>query len=329
MSALTLALPSKGRLQEQVTEYLNDAGIKLKRAAGARDYRATLDGMPGIEVKLLSAGDIASALISGDVHLGVTGEDLIAEESPGPVRPAALLQPLGFGFADVVVAVPKSWIDVSTMADLDDVCTVFHTRHHRRLRVATKYLGITRAFFAAHGIADYRIVESLGATEGAPAAGTAEAIVDITTTGATLVANGLKILDDGVILKSQANLAASLKAQWDAPALAAAERLTARLSARELARGAQVLRAQIPAKSVKVVKALSAKTGCTLLSQPKGGAGDYAFLCPKEKVMDALDLLRDAGVATAVSAEAADYVFGEHNPAFGRLREAVAPNRRR
>jgi ATP phosphoribosyltransferase len=329
MSALTLALPSKGRLQEQVTEYLADAGIALKRASGARDYRATLEGMPGIEVKLLSSADIASALIAGDVHLGVTGEDLIAEESPGPVRAAALLQPLGFGFADVVVAVPKSWIDVSTMADLDDVCTVFHTRHHRRLRIATKYVGITRSFFAAHGIADYRIVESLGATEGAPSAGTAEAIVDITTTGATLAANGLKILDDGVILKSQAQLAASLKAKWDTAALGAAERLTARLSARELARGAQVLRAQAGTKSAKVVKSLVAKTGCTILSRPAGGAGDYAFLCPKEKVMDALELLRGAGVGAAVSAEAADYVFGEHNPAFVRLREAVAPKRRR
>ena len=104
---------------------------------------------------------------------------------------------MGFGFANVVVAVPRAWIDVSTMADLDDVCTAFHARHHRRLRVATKYLSLTRAFFAAHGIGDYRIVESLGATEGAPAAGTAEAIVDITTTGTTLAANDLKVLDDG------------------------------------------------------------------------------------------------------------------------------------
>lgn len=322
MSALTLALPSKGRLQEQVTEYLNDAGISLKRTAGARDYRATLEGMPGIDVKLLSSGDIASALIAGDVHLGVTGEDLIAEESPGPVRGAALLQALGFGFADVVVAVPKSWIDVSTMADLDDVCTVFHTRHHRRLRVATKYLGITRAFFAEHGIADYRIVESLGATEGAPAAGTAEAIVDITTTGATLAANGLKILDDGVILKSQANLAASLKAKWDRSALAAAERLTARLSARDLARDAQILRVALTRAQSGVLKALE-KSGLSLMSKPEGAGGDYALLCPNAKMMDALEALREAKVTAPVSTARADYVFGHGNPAYAKLRQAV------
>ncbi len=139
-----------------------------------------------------------------------------------------LVCPLGFGFADVVVAVSQYWIDVSTMADLDDVCAAYAARHRRRLRVATKYAQLTRSFFAHAGIADYRIVPSAGATEGAPAAGTAEVIVDITTTGATLRDNGLKILDDGVILKSQAQLAASLTADWNDEARAACEELLAR-----------------------------------------------------------------------------------------------------
>ena len=117
-----------------------------------------------------------------------------------------LLEGLGFGHANVVVAVPEAWIDVRDMADLDDVATAFRTRHDRRLRVATKYLNLTRGFFARHAIVDYRIVESTGATEGAPAAGSAELIVNITTTGTTLAANGLKIVEDGVILRSQANL---------------------------------------------------------------------------------------------------------------------------
>ncbi len=120
-----------------------------------------------------------------------------------------LIDNLGFGSANVVVAVPQAWIDVRTMADLDDVTTGFRAQHNRRMRVATKYINLTRTFFAAHGVVDYRIVESAGATEGAPAVGTAEMIVDITTTGATLAANGLKVLDDGVILRSQANLVAS------------------------------------------------------------------------------------------------------------------------
>src|SRR6185436_1443864 len=135
----------------------------------------------------------------------------------------ALLEPCGFGRADVVVAVPAAWIDVERMADLEEMAMSFRRVHGRRVRVATKYMNLTRHFFAHKGVTGYRIVESLGATEGAPAAGLAELIVDITTTGATLRANGLKVLDDGVILKSQANLVSSNAAHWT-PELADLER---------------------------------------------------------------------------------------------------------
>ena len=145
---LTLAIPSKGRLQEQASAYFADAGITLKQASGARGYRATLSGLPDIDVMLLSASEIAAALLAGDVHLGITGEDLLRETAPELESRIALLKPLGFGFANVVVAVPQAWIDVSTMADLDDVCAAFAHRHRRRLRIATKYLHLTRAFFA-------------------------------------------------------------------------------------------------------------------------------------------------------------------------------------
>jgi ATP phosphoribosyltransferase len=228
---VTLAIPSKGRLKEQVDSYFAKAGVALKQTAGARGYRATVEGHPGIDVMLLSSSEIAAALAGGDVHLGVTGEDLIREAAPEMASRVALLKPLGFGFADVVVAVPKSWIDVSTMADLDDICAAYALRHKKRLRLATKYTQLTRGFFAQKGISDYRIVPSAGATEGAPTAGTAEAIVDITTTGATLTANGLKILDDGVILKSQAQLAMSLMAEWSGEQRAAAAAFLAPLGA--------------------------------------------------------------------------------------------------
>ena len=162
----------------------------------------------------LSAAEIARELAAGTIHLGITGEDLLRETVPGLEERVALLAPLGFGRADVVVAVPEPWIDVWTMEDLDDVAAGFRARHGRRLRIATKYWNLTQGFFAGHGIALYRIVESLGATEGAPAAGTADAIVDITTTGATLAANHLKVLDDGLILRSEAQLAMSRQAAW-------------------------------------------------------------------------------------------------------------------
>jgi ATP phosphoribosyltransferase len=321
-AALILAIPSKGRLQEQVTHYLGDAGLTLKQVTGARDYRATIAGEPAIDVKLMSSAEIAGALGAGEIHFGITGEDLIRESIPDSAAKVALLQPLGVGLADVVVAVPRAWIDVASMADLDDVCTAFHARHHRRLRVATKYLSLTRSFFAAHGIADYRIVESLGATEGAPAAGLAEAIVDITTTGATLAANDLKVLEDGVILKSQAQLAASLKAQWSKDTLAAAERLTARIAAREVARNSYLLRAQIVRERDKVLAGLS-QVGCALISGSNQGVGNHVILCRRERLSDALNALRESGVKGAVAAEPVDYVFGEVNPLMQRLRAAL------
>ncbi|MDE2181881.1 MAG: ATP phosphoribosyltransferase [Alphaproteobacteria bacterium] len=228
---VTLAVPSKGRLKEQVDGFFAKAGVALQQTAGARGYRATVAGHPGIDVMLLSSSEIAASLAAGDVHLGITGEDLIREAVPQIEGRVTLLKPLGFGFADVVVAVPRSWIDVSSMADLDDVCAAYAHRHRRRLRVATKYTQLTRSFFARAGISDYRIVPSAGATEGAPTAGTAEAIVDITTTGSTLKANGLKILDDGVILKSQAQFAMSQAADWPDDAREAAAAFLRQLNA--------------------------------------------------------------------------------------------------
>jgi ATP phosphoribosyltransferase len=232
MAALTIAIPSKGRLKDACNAWFAEAGLTMEQTAGARGYRASFAGLDDLEIMLLSAGEIASSLLAGDVHLGITGEDLLREAAPELAGRIHLLCPMGFGFADVVVAVSQYWIDVSTMVDLDDVCAAYAMTHGRRLRVATKYAQLTRGFFAHAGISDYRIVPSSGATEGAPAAGTAEVIVDITTTGATLRDNGLKILDDGVILKSQAQLAASLTADWNAGARGACKALLARLAAK-------------------------------------------------------------------------------------------------
>lgn len=212
--ALILAVPSKGRLQENANAFFAERGLSIVQPRGARTYSGSVEGVDDVEIAFLSAGEIAGQLAAGAVHLGVTGRDLVEESIENWRERVELVAPLGFGFADVVVAVPEAWIDVETMADLDDVAADFRRRHGRRLKVATKYFNLTRRFFSGHGIADYRIVESLGATEGTPASGTADLIVDITTTGATLRANGLKLLSDGTILKSQAHLVLSLAAPW-------------------------------------------------------------------------------------------------------------------
>jgi ATP phosphoribosyltransferase len=209
---ITLAIPSKGRLKQQALEVLAKAGLAVSLPGDERKYRARIEGVEAVEVAFLSASEIAGEIGQGSVDLGITGEDLLRESLADWEARAEIVARLGFGNADVVVAVPEIWLDVDTMADLDDVAADFRQRHGRRLRIATKYWRLTQQFFSQkHGIQVYRIVESLGATEGAPAAGLADVVVDITTSGSTLRANHLKVLADGVILRSQACLVASRK----------------------------------------------------------------------------------------------------------------------
>jgi ATP phosphoribosyltransferase len=313
--SIILALPSKGRLKEQLEAWLIDAGFKLEMSGGARGYSAELRGLPGAQVRLLSAADIAAGLTTGEVHLGVTGEDLLREQ-PGELEGRVLLlRALGFGRADLVVAAPKSWLDVDTMADLDAVSHAHLARTGRRLRVATKYLAQTRAFFARHGLVDYRIVESGGATEGAPAAGAAEVIVDITTTGATLAANGLKILDDGVILKSQAQLAASLNAPWSVGRLAQARRLLGVIEARARAKTLADL-SWPPARDQEAEGALAPFLA-------RGAARRTGGVMASEG--DLLDLtfaLASAGIEP-VTVSRPDYVFEADSPAQTALWTAL------
>lgn len=314
MSApLILAIPSKGRLKEQVESWLADSGLRLEIAGGARGYLASLKGLPGAQVRLLSASDIAEALDSGEVHLGVTGEDLVRERGDDIDARILLLRALGFGRADLVTAVPKSWLDVESMADLEEVAHDILARTGRRMRVATKYLAQTRAFFARHGVADYRIVESGGATEGAPATGAAEIVVDITTTGATLVANGLKVLADGVMLRSQAQLAASLRAAWAPEALITAERLLRVVEARAAAQRSATLTWPPADGDARIVDQLVA-----------GGASrrPNGLLVDTAQVTAASLALANAGRGP-VTALQPEFVFEVDCPAFDNLKAHI------
>jgi len=226
---LRLGLPSKGRLMDQTADWLAGHGLALRRDGTGRGYAARLEGATGVDVVLLSAGEIAGSLAAGKVHLGVTGMDVVRESLPAWDRAVAELAPLGFGRADLVVAVPAAWIDVETLDDLDAAAAAFRRVHGHRLRIATKYHRLTRAFLQAAGVADYQLVDSQGATEGVVRNLAAEAIADITTTGETLRANHLRPLSDGLILRSQAVLYASRSAPWDEGARAALGALCAAL----------------------------------------------------------------------------------------------------
>jgi ATP phosphoribosyltransferase len=318
MSALIIGAPSKGRLQENAHAFFKRAGISLVQPRGGRDYRGTIPEIEGAEVAYLSAAEIAGNLAQGTIHFGVTGEDLVRETMPDADKRVLMVDGLGFGSANVVVAVPQAWIDVRSMQDLDDVATAFHAKRGKRMRVATKYVNLTRSFFAQHGIADYRIVESAGATEGAPATGTAELIVDITTTGSTLAANGLKVVDDGVILRSQANLVASLNASWGQRERASARALLDRIAAERVARTTREVRSRFKAADAELV---AEAKGRFRAIAPLGGptsSGMLTLLCPPETVHELAIFLRQRGAETVMVA-APEYIFERENPLYEAL----------
>ena len=213
---IKLGVPSKGRLMEKTFDWFGARGIKVQRTGSEREYAGSVEGMNGVELVLLSAGEIPRELAAGRIHLGVTGSDLVRDKLAAWETQVAELAELGFGHADLVIAVPKAWVDVDTLDDLDAAAAAFRAVHGFRMRVATKYHRLIREFFKLHGVAEYQLVDSQGATEGTVKNETAEAVADITSTGETLRANHLKLLADGVVHRSQATLFVSRKADWTA-----------------------------------------------------------------------------------------------------------------
>ena len=226
---LKLGVPSKGRLMEDTFAWFGARGVDLVRDGGDREYAGAVRGIDGVDLVLLSAGEIPRELAAGRIHLGVTGSDLVREKLPGWQGRVDEVAAMGFGYADLVIAVPVGWADVETLDDLDAAAAAFRAVHGFRLRIATKYHRLVREFLRAAGVAEYQLVDSQGATEGTVRNETAEAIADITSSGDTLRANHLKILSDGLIHRSQATLFSSRAADWDAEASAALSEVRARL----------------------------------------------------------------------------------------------------
>lgn len=206
MTGLRLGLPSKGRLQADAIAWLGGLGIDVVTSDGGRAYAGHVTGIEGVSLVLMSAGEIPREMAAGRLDLGLTGRDMIRERLPGWADRVEELAWPGFGAADLVLAVPKFWIDVETVDDLDAAAAAFRASNGHRLRIATKYHVLVRQFLARHQVADYQLVDSQGATEGTIRNQLAEAIADITTSGATLDANHLKVLGDGLILRSEAVL---------------------------------------------------------------------------------------------------------------------------
>jgi len=227
--SVKLGLPSKGRLMDKTFDWFAARGIRFARSGNDREYAAHAEGLDGLELVLLSAGEIPRELAAGRIHLGVTGSDLVREKLGNWRDKVEVLAPMGFGQADLILAVPAAWVDVNTLDDLDAVAAAFRARHGFRLRIATKYHRQVRDYLTEQGVADYQLVDSQGATEGTIKNETAEAIADITSTGETLRANHLKILTGSPIHRSQAVLFRARNARLTAEQTAVMDALRNRL----------------------------------------------------------------------------------------------------
>jgi ATP phosphoribosyltransferase len=314
---LNIGLASKGRIQDQTYDYLKAIGLPVK-AGNGRSYNAEIKALPGAQLWLLPSSEIAKRLHSGELHVGITGHDLILETGDMTDK-VELLEPLGFARADLVVAVPNSWIDVASFGDLREVFADIRRRQGRAPQVATKYTRIVRQHFLEQGISDFRLVADPGATEAAPLRGIADVIVDITTTGNTLRANDLKPLS-GIILKSEAWLAASKRPDvWAPDALETLERIMDRITSHKDRR--VFVRFAAPESADALTAALKERFGLAVTSLVPGGEG--SVYVERDQAFELASFLQKE-TRQAVAVFEPSYILERPNAAFEAFRKTVA-----
>ncbi len=203
---IKIGIPSKGRLRSGVLNIFKKKKLKILSERGERDLFGFIKGKKNIVINYLHAREIVERLADGSLDIGFSGYDLLMESEINIQKNVTVKKKYNFGEATLVVAIPDDWIDVQTMPDLEEIAFEFKDKKRSRLRIATKYPNLTREFMFSRGVTQFKLVKSLGATEIYPFTGSSEIITDITSTGATLKANKLRILKDGIILKSQACL---------------------------------------------------------------------------------------------------------------------------
>jgi ATP phosphoribosyltransferase len=328
---LIIALPSKGRLQEQSFSFLSGSGFEVRRIGNGREYVGNLVGIDDVDVIYFRPDEIPVRIEQGDAHAGITGEDLYREFGGGQPASFLLMPNLGFGRARLVVAVPQSWVDVSTMSDLDEAAMAFHQKHGRSLRVATKFSQLTRAFFAERGIVEYSLVGSLGATEGSPAAGVADFVVDLTSTGTTLAENHLKEISGGTVLQTEGCLIASLRNKlWSGRAIAALENFVEQIEARMRGASRLVLRFSVPAEMGQFVRQkLKASYACIMPSWDENAASNsidgraaVVALCSRQELYNVVKFLKSKGAAEIV-VDRGEFIFEGSSQAFNKFKQIL------
>lgn len=317
---LKLALPSKGRLREMAFSFFRESGIPVK-VKSEREYTGKLSVVDGVEVQFYRPDEIPEQVEGGEVHLGVTGVDLYAEHVLKSDDSTILMEDLGFGHARLVVGVPRSWVDVNSIEDLVEVAEQIRHEKHRGLRIATGFFRLSRDYLARHGITDYRLIESLGATEGAPASGTADIIIDLTSTGSTLVQNHLKMIEGGTVISSQACLLASFVPKWDEPAKAALRQIIDFIEARWNAE--KSMRLHFYASSAQSKRLLAKNIDPRLNECLKRTKGDHhALTLHLNDMYPVVEALRAAG-CDEITAHEVDYAFKGSNETFARFEKLL------
>lgn len=331
---LRFAIPSKGRLYDATLAFLESSGLRVSRP-NPRQYTARIPALPGVEVLLHRPADIVEKTASGDVDVGITGYDLVAELAPDDPELIVADEDLGFSRADLVLAVPEAWVDVQSWRDLADLAAEW-AAEGRQLRIATKYHNLVRAFCYRQGINVFTLVDSQGATEAAPVLGYADLIADITETGTTFRENRLKIVAGTNVLRSQACLVAGRRALLDDPGkLDTVRRMLELIEARRRARGFAQVIANVPGSSAEHV-------GGAILASPEIAGLQGPTIAPvysrsddtdwysvsivvsSERTLQAVDRLRAIG-STGIVVLPLQYVFADRSEAFSgleaRLRE--------
>lgn len=326
MQPFTIALPSKGAIAEPTYAFLKNSGLKVRKP-NPRQYTGSIPAVPGLNVLFQRVKDVVYKVADGTAQIGITGLDVVAEYPDEEV--IVIHDHLGFGHCDLIVAVPETWVDVETVADLVDVALDFREEKHRNLRVATTYANMTRQFFHSQGIHHFTLVKADGAIEAAPTIGYADVVVDLTQTGTTLRENHLRPLPDGVILQSQACLIGNRAALTQRPDLLAQvrmllEHIDAALQGRQYAQ----LTVNIQGKTADAVAATIARNPATsgllgpTISPVFSGDSTHWFTAtitvPEDQLLNAVDFLRQIG-GSHIVAQPVSYVFMDESLTFSRL----------
>jgi ATP phosphoribosyltransferase len=337
---LRFAIPSKGSLYDATTQFLESSGLKVSRP-NPRQYTARIRALPGVEVLLHRPADIVQKVAAGEVDLGITGLDLVAELAGDDENLLVADEDLGFGGVDLVLAVPEAWVDVQSWHDLADLAAEW-AAEGRQIRIATKFPNLVRAFCYRQGINVFTLVDSQGATEAAPALGYADLIADITETGTTFRENRLKIVAGTTMLRSQACLICGRQAlRQDAAKLAVVKTVLELIEARRRGRGFAQVIANVPGTSVAdvgrrivAVPELAGMQGPTIAPVfAKTQIGDdtaaglsswfsVSIVIHSDRTLHAVEHLRSLG-STGIVVMQLHYVFGDRSDSYQRLLEQL------